>query len=106
MLGESWQGVPFGVSLSDNLFQILIIYIFLLIFGGKELMAKSEQSAGVIGKASYRKFAITALVLSLIAFVLLGRIDVSTTVIEVLSYSILASLFLAYTVLYLKAKNS
>lgn len=106
LLGESWQGVPFGASLSDNLFQILIIFIFLLIFGSKELMAKSEQKAGVISKSWYRKFAIAALVLSFIAFVLLGRIEISATVIEVLSYAILASLFLSYAVLFFKAKNS
>jgi len=106
LLGESWQGVPFGASLSDNLFQILIIFIFLLILGSRELMAKSEQKAGVISKSSYRKFAIAALVLSFSAFVLLGRIDVSASVTEVLSYLILASLFLSYAVLFFKARNS
>jgi len=106
LLGESWQGVPFGTSLSDNLLQILIIFIFLLIFGSKKLMANSEQKAGVISKSSYRKYAIAALVISFSAFVLLGRIEVSATVIEVLSYSIMASLFLAYAVLFFKARNS
>jgi len=106
LLGESWQGVPFGASLSDNLLQILIMFIFLLILGSKELITKSEQMAGVISKSSYRKFAIAALVISFSAFVLLGRIDVGASVIEVLSYLILASLFISYAVLFFKAKNS
>lgn len=106
LLGESWQAVPFGASLSDNFLQILIIFIFLLISGGKNLMAKSEQRAGVISKSSYRKFATAALVLSFIAFVLLGRIELSATVVELLSYSILAALLLSYAVLFFKAKNS
>ena len=105
LLGESWQGVPFGASLSDNLLQILIIFIFLLISGSKELMAKSAQRAGIISKSSYRKFAIAALVISFSAFVLLGRIELSANVVEVLSYSIFASLFISYAVLFFKAKN-
>ena len=106
LLGESWQAVPFGTSLSDNLLQILIIFIFLLILGSKELMAKSAQKAGVISKSSYRKFAITALVISFCAFVLFDSMKVSASATEVLSYSILASLFLSYAVLFFKAKHS
>ncbi len=106
LLGESWQGVPFGSNLSDNLFQILIVFIFLLILGSKQLMAKSEQKAGIISKSSYRKFATAALVLSFIAFVLHGRIDVGAAVVKINSYSILALLFLSYAVLHFKAKNS
>ena len=106
LLGESWQAVPFGTSLSDNLLQILIIFIFLLISGSKELMAKSAQKAGVISKSSYRKFATAALVISFCAFVLFGSMKVSASATEVLSYSILASLFLSYAVLFFKAKHS
>ena len=106
LLGESWQAVPFGTDPSDNLFQILIVFIFLLILGGKELMAKSEQRAGIISRSSYRKFATAALVISFSAFVLFARLEISASVTEVVSYSILALLFLSYTVLYFKAKNS
>ncbi|MCH7946333.1 MAG: hypothetical protein IIC66_00880 [candidate division Zixibacteria bacterium] len=106
LLGESWQAVPFGTDPSDNLFQILIVFIFLLILGGKTLMAKSEQKTGIISQSSYRKLATAALVISFSALVLFGRLNISASVTEVLSYSILASLFLSYTVLHFKAKNS
>ena len=105
LLGETWQGVPFGANLSDNLVQILIVFVFLVIWGSKELMANSEQKTGVIGKSSYRKFVMAALVLSLFSFVLPSSIDVSASHTVVLTYSILVMLLLSYAVLFFKAKS-
>jgi len=104
LTGDTWQAVPFGENFSDNLMQILLIYLVFIILVSKLVKAKSGEKRSILPAAGVGYIGIVSFFLMMTAYLLPLLIQPTIPHTAKICYAIISLLLVAYLLLLRKAK--
>lgn len=106
LTANSWQGVPWGLNIADNLKQVLVLYLIYIAMTVKIVKTKSGQMRTVFPKNIIGYLGIISFFVMITALLLPMFVGPDYAHISAVLYSFLAFLTLGYFIVSRRTKNA
>ncbi len=106
LIAGGWQGTPWGINVSDNLKQILVIYLIFISLAFRIVKTKSSKMQTIFPKAALEYMGIVSFFVMITALILPLFVGKDYENIPVIFYAFLALLVISYFLVLRRTKHA